>query len=191
MRRRTPEEAKRFLVDSFSDLETKLWAWVIPVIKDARFHWGYGSSSGEHQHHCYPGGLAVHTAEVYEGALGMGQTYGADLDVLRIAAVWHDYYKIYEYTRTNDPEKPVERNQYSKKVGHVVGSWEAWMEHTQIRPVNWSGDHTALVYQVGHCLLAHHGRKEWGSPVEPQTVEAQILHYADMMSMLWGPGRST
>jgi 3'-5' exoribonuclease len=31
-------------------------------------------------------------------------------------------------------------------------------------------------------MLAHHGRKEWGSPVEPATNEAWILHAADMMS---------
>jgi 3'-5' exoribonuclease len=39
-----------------------------------------------------------------------------------------------------------------------------------------------LKTSVGHCILAHHGRQEWGSPIEPQTVEAMIIHYADMLS---------
>ena len=39
-----------------------------------------------------------------------------------------------------------------------------------------------LVNQVGHCILAHHGHKEWGSPVEPITTEARILHFADDLS---------
>jgi 23S rRNA maturation-related 3'-5' exoribonuclease YhaM len=35
---------------------------------------------------------------------------------------------------------------------------------------------------VIHCMLSHHGRREWGSPVEPVTPEAYILHVADMLS---------
>lgn len=31
-------------------------------------------------------------------------------------------------------------------------------------------------------LLSHHGKLEFGSPVLPKTVEAQILHHADKMS---------
>lgn len=30
-----------------------------------------------------------------------------------------------------------------------------------------------------HLILSHHGTKEWGSPTEPRTYEAFILHYVD------------
>jgi len=40
----------------------------------------------------------------------------------------------------------------------------------------------AQLERIEHLLLSHHGRKEWGSPVEPLTAEAFILHAADMMS---------
>ena len=34
--------------------------------------------------------------------------------------------------------------------------------------------------------MSHHGQKEWGSPVIPYTLEAQILHYADLIdSRIW------
>ena len=33
-----------------------------------------------------------------------------------------------------------------------------------------------------HLILAHHGRLEWGSPVPPLTLEAEILHWADNAS---------
>lgn len=37
-----------------------------------------------------------------------------------------------------------------------------------------------------HIILAHHGRTEWGAPVEPQTVEAWLVHLADYAeSRLW------
>ena len=33
-----------------------------------------------------------------------------------------------------------------------------------------------------HLILSHHGHREWGSPVEPSTPEAVLLHQADMMA---------
>ncbi|GAG05854.1 unnamed protein product, partial [marine sediment metagenome] len=33
---------------------------------------------------------------------------------------------------------------------------------------------------IEHILVSHHGLKEWASPVEPKTPEAQILHLADL-----------
>ena len=30
-----------------------------------------------------------------------------------------------------------------------------------------------------HIILAHHGTKEWGSPVEPAIIEAVIVHHVD------------
>lgn len=32
-----------------------------------------------------------------------------------------------------------------------------------------------------HIILSHHGRLEWGSPVEPTTIEAIIVHHVDKM----------
>ena len=33
-----------------------------------------------------------------------------------------------------------------------------------------------------HLVLSHHGRLEFGAAVEPMTLEAEILHYADNAS---------
>lgn len=37
-------------------------------------------------------------------------------------------------------------------------------------------------YQLLHIVQSHHGCKEWGSPVEPKFIEAQIVHFADNFS---------
>jgi hypothetical protein len=77
---------------------------------------------------------------------------------------------------------------YAKLCGHVVGSTYAFLA--------WSDDPNTFIQSTGeytyipepkrsaivHCMLAHHGRKEWSSPVEPATNEAWILHAADMTS---------
>ena len=36
-----------------------------------------------------------------------------------------------------------------------------------------------LLIQVQHCILAHHGKYEYGSPKLPALVEAVALNYAD------------
>ncbi|MGH3630624.1 MAG: hypothetical protein ACRDRL_24690, partial [Sciscionella sp.] len=37
-----------------------------------------------------------------------------------------------------------------------------------------------------HAILAHHGRQEWGAACEPHTVEAWLVHLADLAeSRLW------
>ena len=33
-----------------------------------------------------------------------------------------------------------------------------------------------------HAVIAHHGRKEWGSPQEPKTKEAWTVNLIDMLS---------
>ena len=37
-------------------------------------------------------------------------------------------------------------------------------------------------YKLLHIIQSHHGCKEWGSPVEPKFIEAQIIHFADNFS---------
>jgi 3'-5' exoribonuclease len=36
-----------------------------------------------------------------------------------------------------------------------------------------------LLLNLEHAILAHHGRREYGSPVVPQTIEALVVSYVD------------
>jgi len=46
----------------------------------------------------------------------------------------------------------------------------------------------ATILKVAHCILAHHGRPEWGSAITPQTPEALTLHWADCLSAFFENG---
>ena len=35
------------------------------------------------------------------------------------------------------------------------------------------------IEMLQHIILSHHGKLEWGSPVEPATIEAIIVHHVD------------
>jgi 3'-5' exoribonuclease len=174
------------------------------VIDNPKFYTQVGSAG---EHHAYPGGLIIHTAEVTDFAFNMAKTFNevasadatADDDVVITAAIFHDFMKVNEYEirqkSTPDsiyldahgrPMTYIAKTDYRHLVRHVAGSHAAFLVAIQNKEV-----YPDVVMRIEHAILAHHGRKEWGSPVEPQTVEAMILHSADMFSVNFGPGSKT
>jgi 3'-5' exoribonuclease len=151
------------------------------VLDHPRFSTHCGSTD---KHHSYPGGLVVHTCEVASYALHMAQMFpDADQDAVLTAAIFHDFMKVEDYGKL--PREPGFFNtSYRDLVRHVAGSHAEFM-----RLIHGCDVPAITVLKIEHAILAHHGRKEWGSPIEPQTLEAHILHYADMLSVKYGPGR--
>lgn len=150
-------------------------------------------------HHNYPGGLLTHTIEVMDFALKASEPLRGtvDYDVLIAAVLWHDYAKILEYEETNsfiegsslptgeirwDDPMYWTKAPYLGKIGHVCGSAIEFVS----RATNLSVPQ-GIVDAVTHAILAHHGRRDWGSSVEPQTLEACLLHHADLLSAKFGP----
>ena len=138
------------------------------VLTDPRFSEAPG---GYTKHHKFKGGLLIHVAEVMSNVLKM--TNGNASDALVTAVIWHDYLKIREYKFVDEEIKKLP---YHDLVRHVAGSAMEFYFFTH------GSSDPEFVDQVCHLLLSHHGRKEWGSPIEPGTAEAFILHAADMMS---------
>ncbi len=151
-------------------------------------------------HHAYEGGLLAHTVEVCDLAEHIWRAHEISLvvlpDILIAAALFHDLLKMEEYDlidcgrvapnqrhlrHTDDPFAAWITTNYQKTIGHICGS-AAQFQATAIN----CGVSRTTIDAVVHCILAHHGRKEWGSPVEPQTLEALILHQADMLSAKFG-----
>ena len=127
-------------------------------------------------HHNYIGGLIQHTAEVMQVAYSIARNFECNKDIIITATFYHDLMKTDEYTNEGDYLP------YSSKIGHVVGSAYLFKQIALENNVS-----KEIIDEVVHCILAHHGRKEWGSPVEPQTVEAAIVHEADMISSRINP----
>jgi 3'-5' exoribonuclease len=148
------------------------------VLSDPRFQSSPGSSG---HHHAYLGGLLQHTTEVVENVVHLSGARNGTLqyfDELLLAAIWHDYHKIYEYAaETRGDEDVILKLEYRVRVGHVAGSFAEFYHQAKL-----TGLTDQAINLIGHIMLAHHGRLEWRSPVEPQTPEAFILHAADMLS---------
>lgn len=151
-------------------------------------------------HHHYVGGLLAHTVEVAEYAITAAYPLNLSelqMDILTTACLWHDYMKIADYEKVpfvsdnrrhvlidGGPEAFIASEHYSN-IRHVQGSAMEFV--VQARKL---GLHHDIENRVVHCLIAHHGRPEWGSPVEPRTVEAMLLHHADMMSAKFGASKN-
>ncbi len=139
------------------------------VLDDTNF---YQAPGGAEHHHNYRHGLVIHVNEVMNNALAM--TEGQISGNLVTAVIWHDYMKIKDYGwfgLDNITKEP-----YRKLINHVSGS------AMEFHRLAYGKVPTHTLERIEHLLLSHHGRKEWGSPVEPATAEALILHAADMMS---------
>ena len=142
------------------------------ILDDERFQKGAGGAS---HHHAYSGGLVDHTLEVAEYAMSMTDDQRERRNAL-IAAIFHDYGKIHDYKIGEDGT--VSNTDFCRLIGHLPWSWHFFVNAAEEMHY---GD--SWVSEISHALLAHHGRKEWKSPVEPQTKLAFILHSADMLSM--------
>lgn len=129
-------------------------------------------------HHGFDGGLILHTLEVANTALHNSKIFkdGSD-DVLIVAALWHDLAKIWEYA--NEDGVWV-KTDYHGKVHHISGSA---CEFTAIA-TKYEVDRS-IIQRIQHCIIAHHMIKDWGSPRLPESIEAILLHQADMLSAMY------
>lgn len=126
-------------------------------------------------HHAFPGGLLNHTYQMLHMLEGLYPTlpYPEDtkLEHCILAIMYHDWGKTREYT----PDGEYEKNMFL--LGHIYMS--AQKIQTILRQAGIDKEETNLIV---HCILAHHGELEYGSPVKPATAEALLVNYLDNIS---------
>jgi len=165
------------------------------VLKQNQFREAVASAN---HHHSYFGGLITHTAEVMSYAENIADLIsGVAFHILIPAVIFHDFAKIYEYDVTykhgyENEISAIIKLPYADEIGHVAGSFAYWHQCTARHNMVLEGAiDEDIIAKVGHCILSHHGRKDWGAIVEPQTKEALILHQADMLSSRYGEFKDT
>lgn len=123
-------------------------------------------------HHAYCGGLLEHTLGVVKNSAALADLYPeVNRDLLITAAALHDVGKTQELGWATN----FHYTDSGQLVGHVVTG--AMMAREAADKID--GFDSLVSLAIQHAILAHHGLQEWGSPVEPKSIEALILHYAD------------
>lgn len=129
-------------------------------------------SAAKSVHHGFVGGLLEHTLSVVKLCDYYAENYPIlNRDLLIAAALFHDIGKLEEIS--SFPE-----NDYTddgQLLGHIYIGAE--MVGARIRTI--PGFPVTLGSELKHCILAHHGELEYGSPKKPAIVEALALNFAD------------
>lgn len=135
--------------------------------KRFKFH-----SAAKTVHHGFVGGLLEHTLSVAKHCAYFASVYPIlNRDLIVSAAIFHDIGKLEELST-------FPANDYTDEgqlLGHIVLGTEMIGERIRAIP----GFPRGLANELKHCILAHHGELEFGSPKKPALAEALALSFAD------------
>ncbi len=131
-------------------------------------------SAAKSVHHRFAGGLLEHTLSVTKTCDFIAKQYDyLDRDLLLTAAVFHDVGKLAELS-------PYPENDYTdagQMLGHIVMGYN--LLSVSISKIENFPE--PKKNELLHCILAHHGEYEYGSPKKPSIAEAIALNFADDM----------
>ena len=129
-------------------------------------------SAAKSVHHGFVGGLLEHTLSVVKLCDFYADQYDyLNLDLLITAAMFHDIGKTKELSA-------FPANDYTddgQLLGHIVIGVE--LVGLGIRRI--PDFPKRLASELKHCIVAHHGELEYGSPKKPALAEAAALNFAD------------
>ncbi|MCI8565998.1 MAG: HD domain-containing protein [Lachnospiraceae bacterium] len=129
-------------------------------------------SAAKAVHHGFVGGLLEHTLSVMKLCDYFVSVYPyLNRDLLLCAALFHDMGKTRELSL-------FPANDYTddgQLLGHIVMG--TMMVEERIKSIEGFPEKTGK--ELLHCILAHHGELEYGSPKKPALAEALALSLAD------------
>ena len=129
-------------------------------------------SAAKTVHHGFSGGLLEHTLSVTRMSDYFATSYSIlNRDLLLSSAILHDIGKVKELSDFPDNDYTDE----GQLIGHIVIGVE--MIDDAIRSI--PDFPVKLAHELKHCIVAHHGELEYGSPKKPALAEAVALNMAD------------
>lgn len=128
-------------------------------------------------HHAQVGGLLQHVVEVATIARAAADMMKGDVDLVTVGALLHDIGKVEAYSTT---AAGFDHTTAGRLLGHVALG--ALMLERRLRTLPEGTLTEAQELELHHFILSHHGRLEFGAAVQPMTLEADLLHWADQSS---------
>jgi 3'-5' exoribonuclease len=121
-------------------------------------------------HHAYAGGLCEHTLSVIELGWRICDHYPQlDRDLITAGCLLHDIGKVREFGADR------EYTEEGRLIGHLILTCQ-WIREKAARIPDFPRE---LEVRITHLVVAHHGKIEHGSPREPATLEAFVVHALD------------
>lgn len=131
--------------------------------------------AAKRNHHAIAGGLSFHTITMLKIARSLLSIYPQiNASLLIGGIIIHDIGKTIELSGPISTEYTLK----GQLIGHIVIAHE--LIERACAEINIDPDAEALIL-LKHIVLAHHGKLEFGSPVTPHLLEAELIHYIDDM----------
>ena len=124
-------------------------------------------------HYNYQHGLLEQTVSLMKVAKLLARNYAVNSDLLLTGACLHQIGKLYSINVGFSGGK----NDSKQLVGNAILSRD--IVNKYINQIKKFPEDDKI--QLEHLILSYQGRREWQSPVEPQTIEAVLLHTINYM----------
>ena len=168
-----PKDLRDYLAQMIFKIENPVWQRVVRALYSKYDKEFYSYPAAKTNHHAFESGLAFHTATMVRLADAIGDIYPQLNKSLLFAGIMlHDLAKVIELSGPDDTEYTVRGYLF----GHIALIDE---EITKVLLELNFDDSKEDVIVLRHVILSHHGLLEYGSPVRPRIMEAEILHMID------------
>lgn len=167
------DEMKQEFNDYLLDITQAKWHRIVRHIFSKYQKEFFEYPAAKRNHHAFAGGLAFHTLTMLRLAKSVANEYSElNPSLLYAGVMLHDLGKVHELSGPVATEYTLAGN----LLGHIVMIDEEIT--TACIELNIPElDEEVLVLK--HVVLAHHGLLEYGSPVRPKIMEAEVLHHLD------------
>ncbi|CAH0418606.1 3'-5' exoribonuclease YhaM family protein [Periweissella ghanensis] len=149
------------------------WNRIVRYLLQKHHDQFYSYPAAKKNHHSYTGGLAYHTLSIVRLAQGIVPLYPQiNQGLLLAGALLHDIGKTIELSGPVSTSYTVAGN----LLGHIaIADAEIVLAVKDLQ----LDENSESILALRHVVLAHHGLLEYGSPVRPALLEAEVLHQLD------------
>lgn len=167
------DNVREYMEQMLFKIENATWQRVVRALYRKYNKEFFTYPAAKTNHHAFESGLAYHTATMVRLADSIGDIYPELNKSLMFAGIMlHDLAKVIELSGPDNTEYTIRGN----LIGHISLIDE---ELTKILAELNIDDTKEEVTVLRHVILSHHGQLEYGSPVRPRIMEAEIIHMID------------
>lgn len=167
------EQIKDELRPFLKAIDNPVWQKIVYYLIGQHGEAFFKSPAAKSNHHAFVGGLSYHTLSILRLAQSVCELYPViNKSLLYSGALLHDLGKTIELSGAIGTQYTVT----GKLIGHI--SLIDGEICTACEELHLDQDAPEVVL-LRHMVLSHHGLQEYGSPIRPQLMEAEILHHLD------------
>ena len=167
------KEIRDYMAQMIFKIENPIWQRIVRSLYAKYDKEFYSYPAAKTNHHAFETGLSYHTATMVRLADAISDIYPQlNKSLLYAGIMLHDLAKVLELSGPDQTEYTVRGN----LIGHI-----SLIDSEITKTVMELGidDTKEEVVLLRHVILSHHGLLEYGSPVRPRIMEAEIIHMID------------